>query len=33
MLTRSAIAGFSEDEIRPLFQNAPANIIIPEDWR
>ena len=27
------IAGFTEDEIRPLFKNAPANIMPPEDWR
>ena len=26
------IAGFSEEEIRPLFQNAPANVVLPEDW-
>ena len=26
------IAGFSEDEIRPLFANAPANVILPDDW-
>jgi hypothetical protein len=27
------IAGFTEDEIRPLFKNAPENVILPEDWR
>lgn len=27
------IAGFSEDEIRPLFKNAPANVILPEEWQ
>jgi hypothetical protein len=27
------IAGFTEDEIRPLFKNAPANVGLPEDWR
>ena len=27
------IAGFTEDEIRPLFESAPANVILPEDWR
>ena len=27
------IAGFAEDEIRPLFRDAPANVILPEDWR
>jgi hypothetical protein len=27
------IAGFTEDEIRPLFKNAPANVTLPEDWR
>ncbi len=27
------IAGFSEDEIRTLFENPPANLILPEDWR
>jgi len=26
------IAGFSEDEIRPLFAHAPANVVLPEDW-
>jgi hypothetical protein len=26
------IAGFSEDEIRPLFRNAPENVVLPEDW-
>lgn len=26
------IAGFSEDEIRPLFANAPSNIVLPDDW-
>jgi hypothetical protein len=23
----------TEDEIRPLFKNAPANVVLPEDWR
>jgi hypothetical protein len=27
------IAGFAEDEIRPLFENPPANVLPPEDWR
>jgi hypothetical protein len=27
------IAGFSEDEIRPLFADPPPNIVLPEDWR
>jgi hypothetical protein len=27
------IAGFTEDEIRPLFTNAPANVVLPEDWQ
>jgi hypothetical protein len=27
------IAGYSEDEIRPLFINQPNNLILPEDWR
>jgi hypothetical protein len=27
------IAGFAEEEIRPLFSGAPANVILPEDWR
>jgi hypothetical protein len=27
------IAGFREDEIRPLFENAPSNVVLPEDWR
>jgi hypothetical protein len=26
------IAGFSEDQIRPLFQNAPENVVLPEGW-
>jgi hypothetical protein len=26
------IAGFSEDEIRPLFLHAPPNVVLPEDW-
>ena len=26
------IAGFTEDEIRPLFTRAPANVVLPEDW-
>lgn len=26
------IAGFSEDQIRPLFADAPANIVLPDDW-
>ena len=27
------IAGFAEDQIRPLFSNAPANVELPEDWQ
>jgi hypothetical protein len=27
------IAGFAEDEIRPLFENPPPNVAPPEDWR
>ena len=27
------IAGFTKDEIRPLFVDAPANVVLPEDWR
>jgi hypothetical protein len=27
------IAGFAEDEIQPLFTNAPQNVVLPEDWR
>jgi hypothetical protein len=27
------IAGFTEDEIRPLFRGAPGNVVLPEDWR
>jgi len=27
------IAGFTEDEIRPLFTSAPANVVLPEDWQ
>lgn len=26
-------AGFTEDEIRPVFQNAPPNCVLPEGWR
>jgi hypothetical protein len=26
------IAGFAEEEIRPLFRNPPANVVLPEDW-
>jgi len=27
------IAGFAKDEIRPLFKNAPPNVVLPEDWQ
>jgi len=27
------IAGFREDQIRPLFENGPPNVVLPEDWR
>lgn len=26
------IAGYTEDEIKPLFKDAPANIKLPKDW-
>lgn len=26
------IAGFREEEIRPLFENAPKNVVMPEGW-
>lgn len=26
------IAGFREDQIRPLFENAPPNLVLPDDW-
>jgi hypothetical protein len=26
------IAGHSEDHIKPLFQYAPANVVLPEGW-
>jgi hypothetical protein len=25
-------AGFTEDQIRPLFKDAPPNVIRPEGW-
>ena len=28
----TGIAGYSEEEMIPLFQNAPANIVKPEGW-
>lgn len=27
------LAGFSEDQIRPLFKDAPSNCNLPEGWR
>lgn len=27
------IAGYSEEKIKPLFNNAPSNVVLPEDWR
>lgn len=27
------LAGFTEDQIRPLFATAPSNCILPEGWR
>jgi hypothetical protein len=27
------LAGFTEDQIRPLFADVPDNVILPEDWR
>ena len=27
------IAGFTEEEIKPLFTNAPSNLVLPEDWQ
>lgn len=26
------IAGYSEEDIKPLFKNAPSNVIKPEGW-
>ncbi|MEQ1884685.1 MAG: hypothetical protein ABL967_06460 [Bryobacteraceae bacterium] len=26
------IAGFREEQIRPLFRNPPENVVLPEDW-
>ena len=27
------IAGFTEEEIRPLFAGGPSNVVLPPDWR
>lgn len=27
------LAGYHEDDIRPMFKDAPANCILPEGWR
>lgn len=27
------LAGYSEDDIKPMFKNAPVNCILPEGWR
>lgn len=27
------LAGYREDEIRPMFKGAPANCFLPEGWR
>lgn len=27
------LAGFSEDQIKPLFQNRPSNVLVPFGWR
>lgn len=26
------IAGYSDSEVAPLFKNAPANVVLPEEW-
>ena len=26
-------AGFTEDQIRPLFKDAPKNCLLPDGWR
>jgi len=35
LLTRvgCGIAGFQDEDIRPLFENHPNNLILPEEWR
>ena len=27
------LAGYSEDDIRPMFKGAPGNCVLPEGWR
>jgi hypothetical protein len=27
------IAGFAEEEIRPLFRDPPPNVVLPPDWQ
>jgi hypothetical protein len=27
------LAGFTEDQIKPFFKDAPSNCILPEGWR
>ena len=27
------LAGYSEDDIKPMFKNAPDNCVLPEGWR
>lgn len=27
------LAGFTEDQIRPMFATAPSNCLLPEGWR
>lgn len=27
------LAGYKEEEIKPLFENAPVNVVLPKGWR
>jgi hypothetical protein len=27
------LAGYKEEQIKPMFKNAPLNVDLPEDWR
>ena len=29
----TGIAGYSEEEIKPLFSQVPSNVILPKEWR
>lgn len=29
----TGIAGFTEERMKAMFRNAPANVVLPEDWR